>query len=334
MSTGRRLVEADWTLLHTCNFRCDYCFVPVPLLSEKIRVRASNEQWAAAFDSHDVTWHIHMTGGEPSAYPGFVDLCARLTQNNLISLNSNLTNKSLADFADRIDPGRVIFINAGLHHKERSIRSLVPSFIERVRHLSSRGFNVMVTAVMSIDFLETADDVRLTLARAGIVLVPKILRGSFDGKQWPHSYTVSQRRKIIALLDRAEPELEKVADRGGQQLSIDLRHDRQLLGEGQGLMFKVRDLVSDTAAMDKMFRGKLCGAGLSFVSITPGGDVYRCSSKRPLGNLLNGSFGFMGSPERCDTTYCPYFCFKHTSPVVLGALARNLNSSEIVGATG
>ena len=138
MSTGRRLVEADWTLLHTCNFRCDYCFVPVPLLSEKIRVSATNEQWAAAFDQHDVTWQIHMTGGEPSAYPGFVDLCARLTQNNFISLNSNLTNKSLLEFADRIDPDRVIFINAGLHHKERSNRSLVPAFIERTPSLVAR----------------------------------------------------------------------------------------------------------------------------------------------------------------------------------------------------
>ncbi len=322
MSTGRRLVEADWTLLHTCNFRCDYCFVPVPLLSEKIRVSATNEQWAAAFDQHDVTWQIHMTGGEPSAYPGFVDLCARLTQNNFISLNSNLTNKSLLEFADRIDPDGVIFINAGLHHKERSNRSLVPAFIERARHLSSRGFNVMVTAVMSAEFLEVANDVRRELAHSGIVLVPKILRGSFDGKQWPHAYTAGQRSEILALLDLSEPELQKVSDRGGQQLSIDVRHDRQLLGEGQGLMFKVRDIVSQTAAMDNMFRGKPCGAGLSFVSITPSGDVYRCSSKRPLGNLLNGSFAFMNKAERCDTTYCPYFCFKHTSPVVINALSQ------------
>ena len=323
MGGARRLVEADWTLLHTCNFRCDYCFVPVPLLSEKIRVRATNEQWAAAFDRHGVTWQIHMTGGEPSAYPHFTDLCARLTQNNVISLNSNLTNKSLLEFANKIDPSRVVFINAGLHHKERASRNLVPAFVERARYLSSKGFNVMVTAVMSIEFLSVADDVRRELARSGIVLVPKILRGSFDGKQWPHAYTAGQRSKLFAMLDAAVPELEKISDRGGSQLSIDLRHDRELLGEGQGMAFKLRDMVSQTAAMDKMFRGKPCGAGLSFVSITPGGDVYRCSSKRLLGNLLTGSFAFMQKPERCDTTYCPYFCFKHTSPAVLNSLMQD-----------
>lgn len=326
---GKRLVEADWTLLHTCNFRCDYCFVPQHMLGEKIRVRASNETWVEAFDRHDVTWHVHMTGGEPTAYPQFSDLCERLTVNNKISLNSNLTGKSLDDFAARVDPAKVVFINAGLHHKERTGRGGQNAFVSRARELAGRGFNLMVSAVMSPEFITLAEAVRHELQQSGIVMVPKILRGSFDGQKWPHAYSAEQRKTLFHQLDLAERELERLQDRGGDQMTIDLRMDRRLLGEGEGLIYKVRDLMSETAALDKMFRGKACGAGLSFVSINADGEVHRCSSKRHLGNLLEGTFRFMPEIKSCDTSYCPYFCFKHTSEPVLSSLGNHDERQEM-----
>src|SRR6476619_7665059 len=97
-------VEADFVLLTTCNFRCNYCFIPVADLSIKLRVHATNEAWQEAFDATGKRWLIHLTGGEPFVYPNFVDLCARLSQRHFISINSNLAHASVERFASEIDP--------------------------------------------------------------------------------------------------------------------------------------------------------------------------------------------------------------------------------------
>ena len=322
MTRQTQLVEVDWTLLHSCNFRCDYCFVPVDLLGEKIKVRASPEEWETAFSRYDVKWQIHITGGEPSNYPRFVDLCYGLTRTNVISLNSNLSNRSILTFADRIDPQSVIFINAGLHYQERSHRSDPNVFIERASMLARKGFNTLVSAVMSPAMIEIADDVSQKLAVYGVTLVPKALRGAYDGKNWPHAYTSAQKHKILRLLDKAQAKLENVQALASGQASIDMNFDRKLLGRGAGLVFKLRDLVSDTEAIAKMFRGKECGAGVSFVSMSADGAMHRCSSKRYLGNLLDTSLKFMEEPQRCDTQYCPYFCAKHTNSATLDRIRK------------
>src|SRR6188768_467149 len=105
-------VEADWVLLTTCNFRCTYCFVPLPALATKLTTYGTNGQWTEGFDATGKTWLLHMTGGEPSIYPGFVDLCDQLTRLHYLSINSNLSHRCIETFAERINPERVHFINA------------------------------------------------------------------------------------------------------------------------------------------------------------------------------------------------------------------------------
>jgi molybdenum cofactor biosynthesis enzyme MoaA len=108
-------IEADWHMLDTCNYRCAYCFFGPETLGAKLRTFSDPEGWSSAFDATGAIWLLHMTGGEPSIYPDFVELCERLTARHFISINSNLTHASLGDFSRRIDPSRVSFINAGLH---------------------------------------------------------------------------------------------------------------------------------------------------------------------------------------------------------------------------
>src|SRR5215468_5799974 len=96
-------VEADWHLLNTCNYRCEYCFFPAETLGEKLRIFATPEGWRSAFDAMGRVWLLHLTGGEPSIYPDFFELCRILTERHYISINSNLTGSSLAQFAQHID---------------------------------------------------------------------------------------------------------------------------------------------------------------------------------------------------------------------------------------
>ena len=97
-------IEADWQLLNTCNYRCDYCFFPGEILGEKLVTYADADEWVKAFQTSGLRWLVHLTGGEPSIYPDFVRLCELLTREHFISINSNMTNSSWADFATRIDP--------------------------------------------------------------------------------------------------------------------------------------------------------------------------------------------------------------------------------------
>src|SRR6187402_356769 len=112
-------IEADWILLQTCNYRCSYCFAPPEMLGEKLRTFGTPRQWGDSFDRTGRTWLLHITGGEPSIYPDFVELTEILTARHYISLNTNLTHASLRDFAGRVEPSRVNFINAGFHLEER-----------------------------------------------------------------------------------------------------------------------------------------------------------------------------------------------------------------------
>ena len=87
--------------------------------SAKIQVHASAEEWAEGFDSTGKTWLLHINGGEPSIYPGFINLCSSLSRNHYLSINSNLSGNCVEAFAETIDPKRVHFINAALHYVER-----------------------------------------------------------------------------------------------------------------------------------------------------------------------------------------------------------------------
>lgn len=68
-------IEADWVLLRACNFRCNYCAIPPEELGGRIKLHATASEWLEAFNATGKSWLLHITGGEPSIYPGFVELC-------------------------------------------------------------------------------------------------------------------------------------------------------------------------------------------------------------------------------------------------------------------
>ena len=68
------------------------------------------QAFADFFDSTGKTWLLHLTGGEPFAYRGFVELCAALTRNHLLSLNSNVTSRAGTGFrSDRRSTARRVY---------------------------------------------------------------------------------------------------------------------------------------------------------------------------------------------------------------------------------
>jgi len=284
-------------LLNTCNYRCAYCFFPDTVLGEKLKTAATPDAWQAAFDATDLTWLLHITGGEPTIYPDFAALCERLTKRHYISFNSNLSQPSVRGLIGRVDPSRVNFINAGLHAVERERKQGLAVFLENVGALRAAKFPLIVSIVATPEVLANAEGVSGLLQPLALVPVPKVLRGTFDGKNYPAAYTAEERHHFRRMSDAARavyaPSLAAMAERP----TIDPFHDDRVL-------HRVPTYV-----------GRSCEAGHKFVSISPDGDVYRCSQKSALGNLLDGTMALRTEAAKCDTHYCFYFCEKYAAPL-------------------
>ncbi|HEV8391838.1 MAG TPA: radical SAM protein [Dongiaceae bacterium] len=288
-------IEADWLLFTTCNYRCDYCFLPEKQLGAKVRVHATPEQWRAAFDRTGKTWLLHMTGGEPSHYPDFVELCEILTERHFMSLNSNLTGAALLRFAERIDPARVSFINAGLHPSERERRNGLAVFLRHAEALLKRGFPVMATVVATPEVLRNFDAIAESLRPVGLAPLPKMLQGRQRDRAYPSGYTEEERalfRRHSLAAERANPHL---FDGRRERPSIDPTLGRKHLARLTG------------------YRGQMCTAGQEFVWLGPDGMIMRCGSGPSMGNLLEGTAQFADRATPCDRSACFYFCEKFTA---------------------
>jgi MoaA/NifB/PqqE/SkfB family radical SAM enzyme len=288
-------IEADWHMLDTCNYRCVYCFFGPETLGAKLRTFSDPDGWSSAFDATGAIWLLHMTGGEPSIYPDFVDLCERLTTRHFISINSNLTHASLADFSRWIDPSRVSFINAGLHLEERELRNGHNAFLRNAEALRARDFPLLVSLVATPSALGRFDEAIALLAPIGLFPIPKLFRGIANGKTYPQAYSDTEKQRFKMLAARAQDFYRADLLRREEPPSI--------------------DILSDDLFLDGLpsYRGALCTAGERFVQILPNGDVHRCGGGDPQGNVLARTFTRREGPAPCDTQHCYYFCNKYSN---------------------
>ena len=289
-------VEADWVLLRTCNFRCSYCAIPLAELQGKIDVHATPSEWLEGFNATGKSWLLHITGGEPSIYPDFVNLCEQLASDHYLSINTNLSHECMDDFCERVDPARVHYINAALHCDERLKKHSLDAFIERVSRFAARGFNMLVSSVMTPAMTDAISELQTHFEARDLFIIPKAMRGWYEGRLYPDSYTDDERTLIRDHLSEARQRYTSVVARMGQAPTINMLTDERFLN-------RIRN-----------YRGMLCASGVKFVQIEPNGGVLRCGSGQRLGNILMKDVRLLDAPKRCDTSYCPYFCEKYTSP--------------------
>lgn len=287
-------IEADWHLLNTCNYRCSYCFFAPETLGAKLTTYADTNTWGSSFDRTGKTWLVHLTGGEPGIYPRFVELCRSLTRRHLISLNSNLTHSSFFQFARSIDPQRVSFINAGLHLKEREERGDITRFIDHATLLQDSGFRLLISIVATPEALLRFEEAAERLRPANLFPIPKLFRGTFNGKLYPEAYSDNERKAFRNYASQARDFYENINKRWSGQPSIDILNDDRYL---EGL---------------PNYNGRMCSAGSRFVQIYPNGDVFRCGGLDFQGNLLAGTVAFRLGAEPCTTQHCYYFCDKYS----------------------
>lgn len=309
-------IEADWVLLLTCNYRCSYCFIDEASLGGKIRRLGTPAQWREGFARTGRTWLLHMTGGEPSVHPDFLALAQGLSQDHYLSLNSNLTHAQMDAFADTVDPTRVHYVNASLHHDERVARGGLEAFIVRAQRLQQRGFRVMVSQVADPAILPRLEGIMDAFASHGLHVFPKALREPYRGRLYPQAYTAAERERIAALTARARRSAQGLWQALGEAPTIDLFHEERHLEA-------------------RSYHGRSCGAGPRFVQIDETGRVKRCGSPVSYGNLLLGNVVLPTEERRCHTTYCPYYCEKYAAPRpdaaggIVAAIPRDPDSKEL-----
>lgn len=287
--------EANWVINTHCHFNCTYCFFGVQPRRRPTKLPISIEQIVRFFNNTGLTWLIHITGGEPFLYSELVELCRRLSEHHFIAITSNIDLEKVYHFAATIDPSRVDSFHCSLHIVEREKRQRVPDFIDKVLHLRKKGFNTFVSYVLYPPLLKRFYNDFAFFKNQGVILVPKLYRGFFDGQSYPAAYTSQERILYEQYLTMAQTDYDIVLNHQSGTATIDLSLDQHLL---KG--------IPD-------FKGYPCYSGQRFIRIVPDGTINRCGTKTILGNLFEQRLELLSGPQDCQEEACPYFCMKYSA---------------------
>lgn len=249
--------EFDWHLTNRCNFYCDYCHPQIRyVLNRKHLDEPSPELVVRRFDELGKVCLVHMSGGEPFMFPGFVDLCVGLTRRHFISINTNLASTDVQDFAVHVPPDRVAKIVAAIHMPERErLGHELDDYARNYLTLRSAGFDTTALYVLYPPLLGRLGQDLERLKELGVDHVrAKVFKGVYEGRRYPEGYTDQEKALILA---------------------------------------NSGEYVFNRPYMDGMmsFRGQACTAGASSFKVTVTGDVRRCASvPTSYGNLYDGIF--------------------------------------------
>jgi MoaA/NifB/PqqE/SkfB family radical SAM enzyme len=256
-----------WHINDLCNFKCKYCFFPYFTKENPEVGRLSPEQIVEAFNKTGRRWHLYIAGGEPFLYPNFVELVNQLKPYHPIQISTNLFNKNVKDFVERVTPENIIMINGSLHIAHHNKSSLA-QFISNYHLFLEKGFNIVVTYVTYPPLFSRMEEDFKYMREQGIKHIhPLTFQGEYEGKKYPGNYTKEQIKLI-------------------RDLSIDKRE-----------IFVTANKLN--------FKNKLCRAGKDYFYMEIDGEVYKCGTIREsCGNLFAGTFNPADHPMTCPMSHC------------------------------
>lgn len=212
-------------------------------------------------------WCMGITGGEPFAYPGFVEICSQFVQNDItLYIDTNLSiEKKVLQFAEIIPASMVENFYISLHIEERERRNGVESFIRTVNVLKEKEIPFQVNYVLDPRLLHRFERDFNFFQSKGITLLAKPFKGVYKFKPYPESYSRQQRELIL----KSSPDAFR----------------RTLFYPGDAC----------------------CEAGKSLVRIASDGTVTRCvGDHTSLGSIYSG-FSLMKEAAPCRAPFCSCF---------------------------
>jgi len=180
-----------WNATNRCNFNCLYCFShddPQKKSGELPKINIP--ELIRSLDEANKVFKIRFTGGgEPFLVPNIVEACLEITKKHYVGFNTNLICDNVKDFAEKIDPERVANINASLHIKELEKYNLVERFVSNYLLCERKGINIVASSVAYPPLADEAEKYRIFFKEKGIPVNFSFFQGSFNGKEYPRSYT-------------------------------------------------------------------------------------------------------------------------------------------------
>lgn len=177
-----------WNITRFCNLSCDYCFSYSPYKKGEI-VNIDISKVIENLSSFNETFRISFTGGEPFLVKNILDLCHKLSENHYLSFNTNLTHPSIKQFANLIDPKKVIKIDASFHYAELIKNNLLKRYIENYKLLVNKGFLVNSEQVAYPPLLKLKDEISRVSIENNLKIKYVPFFGKFDGIVYPQAYT-------------------------------------------------------------------------------------------------------------------------------------------------
>jgi MoaA/NifB/PqqE/SkfB family radical SAM enzyme len=262
----------SWSICNFCNFHCEYCNNGEAKDAAEFQ-KYNIEILKKSFDTLGRDWIIHISGGEPFLVKDFIPMCEMITTNHFISLNTNLSTSNIFEFADRLNPEKVLFISASVHilEREKTDPSL-DKFIEKIEYLQNKDFNIIASYLALPGSIKRIRKDVETLNDRGVKKVRiKSFRGVFNSKLYPFSYS----KEEISFL---------------QSLEMD---------------YPEQDILKGNYS----FYNHTCAAGQRFFEMDATGNLKRCGAlNRHYGNLFAGTNYHDTKPRTCPLRECgcPY----------------------------
>ena len=261
---------ATWNIHYGCNYKCAYCHAPKPQDKDaKKAVYLKSDAWFKIWERNYQrygTWEILISGGEPFAYPDFMDLIIGLSKMHLVGVCTNL-EWDAADFVKRASPER-IRIETSFHPESATLEK----FTERLKILKKSGFNPTVNFVPWPPLLSRMEEIKEGIEKTGCQLTLQPFIGQFEGRSYPQGYTEKEREYFSIFSDDCN----------------------------------LKTLDFKTTKTSDSTNGKLCRMGQNYCYIHPDGSVSRCCRDHSisLGNIIDDTFRLWDEPSECRADNC------------------------------
>jgi len=201
-----RDVWLNWHIASKCNLDCVYCFrniakqkskkaLPSPPVFLKKAVFIKIPALIKTLDKTKKIFRIGFTGdGEPFLVPNIIKACIQITKRHFISFTTNLTTSNIKEFAEKINPEKVLVIAAAAHIKELERLNLLDRYVNNFIICQKKGFHIVAVEVAYPPLFNEVEKYRQFFREKGITIKFTPFEGVYKGKSYPSSYTPEEFR--------------------------------------------------------------------------------------------------------------------------------------------
>jgi organic radical activating enzyme len=272
-------VFVTWDMHYGCNYNCSYCNTPKPWHKpgswERDRdkvVYPGVDQWIRIWEDIYKRYgscEIHITGGEPFIYPGFMELIGHLSKIHTLEIITNLFwNPDY--FVKNFSPERVR-IGTSFHPEFADL----DDFLKKHLLLREHGFETWANYVAHPLQMEKMKEYWARFKELKISFNIQPYLGWYEGREYPAGYTDAELKNLRGCYDNED-------------------------------IVNQKTIEWKTGSAKRNMRGRPCRMGQMYAKVYPLGDAYRCCAQdtAKIGNLIDGSFNLTEDPLPCDSPHC------------------------------